>query len=75
MYAGFILFLSFVKAGVGAGLPERGADDPASRTARRETRSLAILVAFSAGAGIAYWFLYSNRLKPEAPTDERLCSA
>jgi len=71
LYAGFILLLSFVKPEWVPALPEE------ARTIREPdgsagTRSLAILVALSAGAGIAYWFLYFNRLKPDAPTDERL---
>src|SRR5512139_2712607 len=71
LYALYVFIISFVRPAWVPALPEE------ARTFREPdgspgTRSLSILVAISAAAGIAYWFLYFNRLRPDAPTDERL---
>ena len=73
LYAGFILLTSFVKPEWVPALPEE------ARTIREPdgsagTRSLAILVALSAGAGVAYWFLYFNRLQARS-ADRRAARA
>ena len=71
LYAVFILLISFVKPEWVPALPEE------ARTIREPdgtagTRSLAVLVSLSAAAGVAFWFLYFNRYKPETATDERI---
>ena len=72
LYAGFILLTSFVKPEWVPALPEE------ARTIREPdgspgTRSLAVLATLSAvAAGVAFWFLYFNRYKPETATDERI---
>ena len=71
LYAVFILLTSFVKPEWVPALPAE------ARTIREPdgsagTRSLAVLVSLSTATGIAYWFLYFNRYKPDAATDERI---
>ncbi len=71
LYAGFILLVSFVKPEWVPALPEE------ARTIREPdgsagTRSLAVLFALATTTGVAYWFLYFNRYKPDAATDERI---
>jgi len=71
LYAGFILLVSFVKPEWVPALPEE------ARTIREPdgsagTRSLAVLATLATAAGVACWFLYFNRYKPDAATDERI---
>jgi TRAP-type mannitol/chloroaromatic compound transport system permease large subunit len=71
LYAGFILLTSIVKPAWVPALPEE------ARTIREPdgspgTRSLAVLSTVSIAAGVAFWFLYFNRYRPDAPTDERI---
>jgi TRAP-type mannitol/chloroaromatic compound transport system permease large subunit len=71
LYAGYTLLVSIVKPHWVPALPHE------ARTLREPdgsegTRSLGVLTALSAAAGVAFWYLYFNRLKPETATDERL---
>jgi TRAP-type mannitol/chloroaromatic compound transport system permease large subunit len=71
LYAGYTLLISFVKPQWVPALPHE------ARTLREPdgsegTRSLSVLTVLSAGAGIAFWYLYFNRLHPDTATDERL---
>ena len=71
LYASYTLLVSIVKPHWVPALPHE------ARTLREPdgsegTRSLGVLTALSAGAGVAFWYLYFNRLKPETATDERL---
>jgi TRAP-type mannitol/chloroaromatic compound transport system permease large subunit len=71
LYALFILLTSFVKPQWVPALPE------SARTIREPdgspgTRSLVVLTLLSAAAGVAFWYLYFNKYKPDAATDERI---
>src|SRR5436190_10068178 len=71
LYASYTLLVSIVKPEWVPALPLE------ARTLREPdgsegTRSLTVLTVLSAGAGVAFWYLYFNRLKPETATDERL---
>ena len=71
LYAGYILLLSFVKPEWVPALPE------SARTIREPdgspgTRSLIVLTLLSTAAGVAFWYLYFNKYKPDAATDERI---
>ncbi len=71
LYAVFIVITSFAKPEWVPALPEE------ARTIREPdgspgTRSLAVLVTLSAASGVAFWFLYFNRYRPDAATDERI---
>ncbi|HET9341282.1 MAG TPA: TRAP transporter large permease subunit [Casimicrobiaceae bacterium] len=71
LYAGYTMAVSIVKPQWVPALPHE------ARTLREAdgsegTRSLSVLTALSAAAGIAFWYLYFNRLYPETATDERL---
>jgi GntP family gluconate:H+ symporter len=71
LYAGFILLTSIFRPAWVPALPEE------ARTIREPdgsagTRSLGVLSAISLAAGVAFWFLYFNALRPDAPTDERI---
>jgi tripartite ATP-independent transporter DctM subunit len=71
MYAGYTLLVSFVKPQWVPALPRE------ARTLREPdgsegTRSLTVLTVLSVAAGVSFWYLYFNRLKPETATDERL---
>ncbi len=72
LYAGFILLAVVRQAGVGAGAARGGADLP--RAGRLAGNALAgrAARAVAVAAGVAYWFLYFNRYKPDAATDERI---
>jgi len=71
LYAAYTMLVSIVKPEWVPALPLD------ARTLREPdgsegTRSLTVLTVLSAGAGVAFWYLYFNRLKPETATDERL---
>jgi TRAP-type mannitol/chloroaromatic compound transport system permease large subunit len=71
LYAGFILLTSYVKPEWVPALP------PEARTIREPdgtsgTRSLSVLTVIAIAAGVAFWFLYFNRYKPDSATDERI---
>ena len=71
LYACFILLTSFVKPEWVPALPLE------ARTFREPdgspgTRSLIALTLIAVAAGVAFWFLYFNRYKPETSTDERI---
>ncbi len=71
LYASYTLLVSFVKPAWVPALP------PEARTLREPdgspgTLSLLVLFALSAGAGVAFWFLYYNRYDPTAYIDVRL---
>jgi len=71
LYAGYTLIVSLVKPAWVPAMP------PEARTLREPdgstgNRSLLVLFIISVAAGIATWYLYYNRLHPEAPTDTRL---
>ncbi len=71
IYAGYTLLVSLVKPAWVPALPLE------ARTLREAdgspgTRSLTVLTVLSVGAGVAFWYLYFNRLHPDTATDERL---
>jgi TRAP-type mannitol/chloroaromatic compound transport system permease large subunit len=71
LYAIFIVITSYVKPEWVPALPEE------ARTFREPdgssgTRSLAILTVIAVAAGIAFWFFYFNRYKPDTAIDERI---
>ncbi len=71
LYAGFILITTFVKPEWVPALPKE------ARTIREPdgspgTRSLVVLVALSVATGVAFWFQYFNKYKPDTAMDERI---
>ena len=71
LYAVFILLTSFVKPEWVPALPAGGAHVPRAGWSSG-TRSLIVLTVIAAASGVAFWFLYFNRYKPDAATDERI---
>ncbi len=71
LYASYTLIVSFVKPHWVPAIPEE------ARTLKEPdgtpgTRSLLVLFLVSVGCGVAFWYLYYNRLHPDTPTDTRL---
>jgi TRAP-type mannitol/chloroaromatic compound transport system permease large subunit len=71
LYVGFIVLCALVRPDLVPALP------PEARTIREPDGSaglpsLVVLATISIGSGIAWWYLYYNRLHPETATDERL---
>ena len=71
LYASYTLLVSIVKPAWVPALP------PEARTLREPdgtsgNRSLLILFIISVASGVAFWYLYYERLHPTSPTDTRL---
>jgi TRAP-type mannitol/chloroaromatic compound transport system permease large subunit len=71
LYVGFIILCAIFRPSYVPALPEE------ARTIREPDgspglRSLGVVAALSTLSGVAFWFLYFSRLKPETATDERI---